>query len=60
MIAVCKKYYLHVDVVVNELKSTSTYKEVNDECENVRCLDTYTIRKYGSTFYMYIGIAIVI
>ena len=33
VIVVCKKYYL--DVIVNELKSTSTYREVNDECENV-------------------------
>ena len=33
VIAVCKKYYL--DVIVNELKSSSTYREVNDECENV-------------------------
>ena len=33
MIVVCKKYYL--DMIVNELKSTSTYREVNDECENV-------------------------
>ena len=33
MIVVCKKYYL--DVIVNELKSSSTYREVNDECENV-------------------------
>ena len=33
VIVVYKKYYL--DVIVNELKSTSTYREVNDECENV-------------------------
>ena len=33
MLVVCKKYYL--DVIVNELESTSTYREVNDECENV-------------------------
>ena len=41
VIVVCKKYYL--DVIVNELKSTSTYREVNDECENVVSIDTYII-----------------
>ena len=43
MIVVCKKYYL--DVIVNELKSSSTYREVhvNDECENVVSIDTYII-----------------
>ena len=35
MIVVCKKYYL--DVVINELSSTSTHTEVHVDCMDVVC-----------------------